>query len=570
MRAERRAARVAARGPRARCRRARRWRAEVAAIIAAVRDARRRGAARVRGALRRRATATRSAAWLPERARRGARRRSIPPCAPGSRSRSPTSARSPRPGSTRTARSRCPRGRRVTLREVPVRRAAVYAPGGRHPYPSTVVMGAVTARAAGVDEVYVASAPHPVMLAAARLCEVDAVFARHRRAGGRRARLRHGVDPARGRDRRARHACGSRRPSGRSSHVVGIDGFAGPVRPHGDRDRGRRRRGARARPAGAGRARRGLADRGGQRRPGDPRRARGVEPRSCAPTTWRPRWRSPRRSRPSTCSSRARRPRRSRRACARAGCLFVGNAAGTAFGDYVAGSNHTLPDRGRRALRLRPQRAPLPAPHGRGAPRRRRARAGGRRRADRAGRGLPAHAASMASCVRIHDRDPHRPAQPQDRRDRRLAHARPRPAAAPAPARPASASSTTCSTCSPATAGWTSTSSVTGDLQTGSHHTVEDTGIVLGQALDQALGDRRGIVRYGHAVVPMDEARAGVRDRHLRPPVRAASAASSGCPPGDIDGFEYEAAEEFFRARRERRAADAAHRPAGAARTRTT
>ena len=51
---------------------------------------------------------------------------------------------------------------------------------------------------------------------------------------------------------------------------------------------------------------------------------------------------------------------------------------------------------------------------------------------------------------------------------------------------------------------------VTGDLQTGSHHTVEDTGIVLGQALDQALGDRRGIVRYGHAVVPMDEARAAV------------------------------------------------------------
>ena len=49
---------------------------------------------------------------------------------------------------------------------------------------------------------------------------------------------------------------------------------------------------------------------------------------------------------------------------------------------------------------------------------------------------------------------------------------------------------------------------VTGDLQTGSHHTVEDTGIVLGQALDQALGDRRGIYRYGHAVVPMDEARA--------------------------------------------------------------
>src|SRR2546429_5881900 len=49
---------------------------------------------------------------------------------------------------------------------------------------------------------------------------------------------------------------------------------------------------------------------------------------------------------------------------------------------------------------------------------------------------------------------------------------------------------------------------VTGDLETGAHHTVEDTGIVLGQALDEALGDRAGIGRYGHAVVPMDEARA--------------------------------------------------------------
>ena len=47
-----------------------------------------------------------------------------------------------------------------------------------------------------------------------------------------------------------------------------------------------------------------------------------------------------------------------------------------------------------------------------------------------------------------------------------------------------------------------------GDLQTGPHHTVEDVGIVLGQALDQALGDRAGIARYGEAVVPMDESRA--------------------------------------------------------------
>src|SRR5271170_1638989 len=49
---------------------------------------------------------------------------------------------------------------------------------------------------------------------------------------------------------------------------------------------------------------------------------------------------------------------------------------------------------------------------------------------------------------------------------------------------------------------------VTGDLQTGAHHTAEDTAIVLGQALDAALGDRAGVGRYGSATVPMDEARA--------------------------------------------------------------
>src|SRR5919109_5228127 len=45
-----------------------------------------------------------------------------------------------------------------------------------------------------------------------------------------------------------------------------------------------------------------------------------------------------------------------------------------------------------------------------------------------------------------------------------------------------------------------------GDLETGAHHTVEDVGIALGQAIDAALGDRAGIVRYGYAAVPMDEA----------------------------------------------------------------
>ena len=46
----------------------------------------------------------------------------------------------------------------------------------------------------------------------------------------------------------------------------------------------------------------------------------------------------------------------------------------------------------------------------------------------------------------------------------------------------------------------------TGDVEIDGHHTTEDVGIVLGQALAQALGDKAGLVRYGHATLPMDEA----------------------------------------------------------------
>ena len=86
---------------------------------------------------------------------------------------------------------------------------------------------------------------------------------------------------------------------------------------------------------------------------------------------------------------------------------------------------------------------------------------------------------------------------------------------------------------------------VTGDLQTGAHHTAEDTAIVLGQALDQALGDRSGIVRYGAGTVPMDEARASCAiDISGRP----FTLFEAELPPGATGGFEHELTEEFFRA----------------------
>jgi imidazoleglycerol-phosphate dehydratase len=86
---------------------------------------------------------------------------------------------------------------------------------------------------------------------------------------------------------------------------------------------------------------------------------------------------------------------------------------------------------------------------------------------------------------------------------------------------------------------------VSGDLETGAHHTAEDTAIVLGQALDEALGDRAGIVRFGSATVPMDEARASCSiDISGRP----YTSFEGQLPPGATGGFEHELTEEFFRA----------------------
>ena len=85
----------------------------------------------------------------------------------------------------------------------------------------------------------------------------------------------------------------------------------------------------------------------------------------------------------------------------------------------------------------------------------------------------------------------------------------------------------------------------TGDLETGSHHTVEDVGIVLGQALDEALGDRAGIRRYGSALVPMDESLAECAiDISGRPYCDY----QAELPKTTISNFETELTEEFFRA----------------------
>ena len=84
-----------------------------------------------------------------------------------------------------------------------------------------------------------------------------------------------------------------------------------------------------------------------------------------------------------------------------------------------------------------------------------------------------------------------------------------------------------------------------GDLETGPHHTVEDTGIALGQALDQALDDRAGIVRFGYAVVPMDEARASCAIDVSGRPYTAFEAYLEEARVADFDS---DLAEEFVRA----------------------
>lgn len=81
-----------------------------------------------------------------------------------------------------------------------------------------------------------------------------------------------------------------------------------------------------------------------------------------------------------------------------------------------------------------------------------------------------------------------------------------------------------------------------GDAHIDAHHTVEDVGIVLGEALDELCGDRRGVERFGHAIVPMDEALVGISlDLSGR-----AYAACSLALANTVPGFSEETVREFF------------------------
>jgi imidazoleglycerol-phosphate dehydratase len=84
-----------------------------------------------------------------------------------------------------------------------------------------------------------------------------------------------------------------------------------------------------------------------------------------------------------------------------------------------------------------------------------------------------------------------------------------------------------------------------GDLEVDSHHTVEDIGIVLGQAIKKALGEKNGITRYGNSYVPMDEALAlAVIDLSGRAFLRFKAELGKG----SLGNFDLELVEEFFRA----------------------
>jgi histidinol dehydrogenase len=258
-----------------------------------------------------------------------------------------------------------PAGQRIVLREVPVRRAAIYVPGGQAPYPSTVVMGAVTARAAGVDEVAVCAPPgpggeaHPAILAACALCGVDEIY----RMGGAQAvaALALGTESVRAVDVVAGPGSLYVQEAKRQlSDRIGIDGFAGPSdllvvldagappelvaldllaqAEHGPAT-------VVAAVSDAPAALDAVGDALGRLAPGRPSAAPAAAVLVQAPDlaaalafaeAFAPEHLELVGPGPEALAPQVR----------SAGCLLVGAAAATAFSDYVAGSNHVLPTGG--------------------------------------------------------------------------------------------------------------------------------------------------------------------------------------------------------------------------------
>jgi histidinol dehydrogenase len=257
-------------------------------------------------------------------------------------------------------------GQRVEIVEAPVARAAIYVPGGRAAYPSTVVMGAVTAHAAGVDQIVVCAPPgpggraHPVVLAACVLCEVAEVY----RMGGAQAiaALAYGTESVPSVDVIVGPGNAWVQEAKRQVAFteVGIDGIAGPselaviaegdgVDPEGVALDllAQAEHGADsplwlfAPDDGLREAIVAATERLGRERPS----AADAVLQVCAAGGEGALWMVEELA-PEHLELVGEEAERLAGRVRRAGCLFVGSGAGTAFGDYVAGSNHVLPTGG--------------------------------------------------------------------------------------------------------------------------------------------------------------------------------------------------------------------------------
>ena len=232
-----------------------------------------------------------------------------------------------------------PQGQTVRVREVPVRRAGIYAPGGQAPYPSSVVMGVATARAAGVESIAVC-AGHPVMAAAAELCGADEVHA----MGGAQAiaALAYGTETIAPVDvivgPGSLYAQEAKR---QVAHTVGIDGFAGPsdlVIIASEPSPAIALDALAQAEHGAGTAVAVVSTDAEILRdlPVETVHVGSLDDALAFSEAF-----APEHLQLVGADAEALAPR-----VRNAGAVFVGEAAGTAFGDYVAGSNHVLPTEG--------------------------------------------------------------------------------------------------------------------------------------------------------------------------------------------------------------------------------